>query len=109
MNPSEKIKIVIAHFECRMYPTVIAGTTDDGSTIYVRYRWGQLTIRLDPRDPAPHGGAAGVWIMVKQLDPEGLAGCLSYDEIRELTAQTLVWPENPTPTPRNEGEPWLDL
>jgi hypothetical protein len=104
-----KIIVVTATMEFPMCPTLVTGTTNEGATVYVRYRWGRLTVRLDPRDPAPHGGAAGVWIMFKELDPGGLAGCLTYDEIRELTAEIIEWPEELSPQifAENEGE-WLE-
>ncbi|TAE86024.1 MAG: hypothetical protein EAZ82_12235 [Verrucomicrobia bacterium] len=104
MNPSDKIKIVTATIESHLCPTVVVGKSDDGGTIYARYRWGRLVIRLDPSNPPPHGGAAGAWIMDQQLDPEGLAGCISYDEIRELTSELIEWPDELTPRPRRESE-----
>jgi hypothetical protein len=97
MNPPGKIKIVTATLECCMCPTIVIGTTDDGWAVYCRYRWGMLSIRLDPRNPPPRSGAAGQWIMVKQLDPAGLNGCLDYEEIRELTADIIEWPAELTP------------
>ena len=87
-----------------MSPTVIAGQTDDGSTIYARYRWGRLVIRLDPRDPPPHGGAAGAWIMDRQLDPTGLAGFIDYADLRELTAEIIDWPLELTPRTRDDSD-----
>lgn len=71
MNPPAKIIVGTAHYESRMCPTAVVGTTtSDGETIRARYRWGRLVIRLDPCDPVPHGGTAGAWIMDQQLDPE---------------------------------------
>ena len=87
-----------------MCPTILIGTTDDALTVYVRYRWGMLSIRLDPRSPSPHGGAAGVWIKFKQLDPEGLAGFLSYEEIKDLTDEMIEWPEETSPLPPDEND-----
>ncbi len=87
-----KIIVTTAHMECSMCPTVVCGVTTEGETIRARYRWGRLVIRLDPRD-SPLGGAGGAWIMDEQLDPEGLAGCLTYDEIREITADIIDWPD----------------
>jgi hypothetical protein len=109
MSHPAKIIVTTAHQECCMCPTVIVGRTLDSATVYVRYRWGRLTVRLDLRDPAPHGGAAGVWIMFKQLDPEGLAGCLDYDEIRELTADIIDWPPELSPQIFDDDETtWLE-
>jgi hypothetical protein len=105
---SPKIIVTTAHMECCMCPTIISGTTDDGWTVYCRYRWGMLSIRLDPRDSPPHGGAAGQWLMVKQIDPAGLNGCLDYEEIRELTADIIDWPDELTPKVHDENDTWLE-
>ena len=75
-----------------MCPTTITGRTGDGMTVYARYRWGHLSVRVDSRDPAPHGGAGGAWIFEKQIDPEGLDGCMSYDELKQHTAEIVEWP-----------------
>lgn len=74
MSTPEKIIVTEATIESRFCPTIISGKTQDGGTVYVRYRWGHLTVRVDPRDPAPLGGAGGEWILEQQLDPEGLGG-----------------------------------
>lgn len=110
MNPQEKIKIVTAHVACCMCPTIVVGTTTEGSTIYCRYRWGHLTVRLDPRDPAPHDGAAGRWIFEKQLDPEGIQGAIDYDELRQITSVLIDWPEKPDPQTNSgaQGRTWPD-
>jgi len=70
----QKIKVIVAQIECWMCPRTITGRTDDGWTIYARYRWGNLSVRIDPRDPPSDGGASGRWIMDKQIDPEELDG-----------------------------------
>lgn len=91
-----------------MCPTVIIGRTVEGGTVYCRYRWGQLRVSCDHRNPAPHGGAAGQWLMVKQLDPEGLNGCLYYEELRELTADIIEWPDELSPQVFDENDTWLE-
>ncbi len=73
------------------------GRTFEDGTVSVRYRWRQLRITCDHRNPAPSGGAAGVWLMVKQLDPEGIQGDIDYKKIRELTADIIEWPAELTP------------
>ena len=96
--------------EFPMCPAVYVGTTDDGGTVYARYRWGRLVIRLDHRDPPILGGAAGRWILDKQLDPDGLAGCISYEELRELTAELVEWPNELTPRKfDDDGDDLADL
>ncbi len=109
MNQNEKIVITIAHYECCMCPTTIVGKTANGWTIYCRYRWGHLSVRLDTRDPAPHGGAAGESIVEKQLDSEGLDGCLNYDELRAITADIITWTAEISPQSFDETDAWLEL
>ncbi len=108
MSQSEKITVVSAHMECGMCPTTIIGKTSDGWTVYARYRWGMLSVRLDPRDPVPNCGAEGTWILSKQLDPDSLDGCLYYDELKEHTAEILEWPDELSPKIHDENDTWLD-
>lgn len=104
MNPPDKIKIVTATIESHVSPTVISGRTNDGGTICARYRWGRLVIRLDHRDPPILGGAAGRWILDKQLDPDALEGYIRYEEIRELTSELIDWPDQLTPRTYEESD-----
>jgi hypothetical protein len=104
MSQTEKIIVITAIMECCMCPTTFTGRTADGCTVYARYRWGILSVRVDPRDPAPHGGAGGVWILEKQLDPEGLAGAMYFDELKILTAEIIEWPDELTPLTFDEDE-----
>ena len=110
MNESEKITVTLAQMECGMCPTIISGKTIEGWTIYARYRWGLLSVRIDPRDPAPFCGAAGVWIMAKQIDPEGLDGWMEYDEIKQHTSEMVTWPDELSPRnhDESEGTTWPD-
>jgi hypothetical protein len=87
-----------------MCPTLITGKTENGGTIYVRYRWGQLSVRLDPRDPAPHGGADGVWILERELDPDGIDGWISFESLREITDGIIDWPEVLSPEIYDEDD-----
>lgn len=106
---SQKITVITAQQENCMCPTVICGKTDDGCTVYARYRFGRLVIRLDYRDPPPHGGAAGMWLIDQQIDPDGIAGAMSYDELREITAEVIDWPEQLNPPSYGDGDSWLTL
>lgn len=79
-------------------------------TVYARYRWGILSIRIDPRDTPPNGGASGKSIYEKQLDPKGLAGAMYFDELQQHTSEIIEWPAELTPKSYNdETDPWLDL
>jgi len=80
-----------------MCPTIFTGTTADGMTVYARYRWGILSIRIDTRDTPPNGGASGKSIYEKQLDSTGLDGALYYDQLKDLTSDIIDWPDELSP------------
>jgi hypothetical protein len=107
MNPPEKIILVSATLEFPLCPTVFSGRTADGATVTARYRWGRLSVRLDDRDPPILGGAAGRWIVERQIDPNGLDGCMSYEDLQKLTADWIEWPAELSP-PKYEGD-MIDL
>ena len=99
------IKIISAQCICFACPTTYTGKTDDGCTIYARYRWGHLSVRIDPREDAPLGGAEGTWIYDEQLGEE-FDGWLDYAELKLHTANLVEWPDEltkPAPTPMEES------
>lgn len=104
MTPPGKIIVVSATLDFPMCPTIVSGTTDDGATIYVRFRFGRLSIRIDSRTPAPNGGAGGRRIFEEKLDPDGLNGWLEYDDLRKITADWIEWPEQLSPKVYDEGD-----
>jgi hypothetical protein len=91
-----------------MCPTTIIGRTANGETVYTRYRWGHLSVRVDSRDPAPHGGAGGAWIFEKQIDQEGLDGCMEYEELKQHTVDIVEWPAELTPRRFDDEASGLD-
>jgi hypothetical protein len=104
---TEKIIVTTAHMEFPLCPTIFVGVTKDGWTVYARYRWGRLSVRIDPRNPPPHGGAGGKWIMDKQIDPAGIDGSMYYADLREHTADSIEWPAELSPRTFEEDVPWL--
>lgn len=97
MKTSEKIIVTTAHYECPMCPTIVSGITEEGWTVYARYRWGRLSIRIDRRESAPHGGAEGVWIFDEAIGDDPYAGWMDYEELRKITAEMIDWPDELTP------------
>ena len=89
------IKVISAQCVCFACPTTYIGKTDDECTIYARYRWGRLSVRIDPREDPPNGGAEGTWIYDEQLGGE-YHGCLEYSDLRHHTAGVVEWPNEPT-------------
>lgn len=85
------INVINAHYEMYICPTVIVGKTDDECTIYSRYRWGHLTVRIDPREDPPFGGAGGTWIFAEQIGDQ-YDGSLDYGTLVRLTKDLITWP-----------------
>lgn len=107
MIQSEKVTVISAQVECGMCPYTIAGITTKGWTVYARYRWGLLSVRIDERDPAPFSGAAGVWILAKQIDPKGLDGWMTYEELKQHTTEIISWPDELSPRNNGDGDDFL--
>jgi hypothetical protein len=93
MNP-EKIRVIELHYECRMCPMTLAGKTEDGSAIYARVRWGNLSVRIDPSPDAPNAGAEGDWVFEAVVGDGEFTGWIYYGELQELTKEIIVWPED---------------
>jgi hypothetical protein len=73
-------------------PSQWEGETQDGRRVYVRYRWGHLTIGIGESmsDAVEHGGN----LFDKQLG-DRLDGSLEFDQLRDATKELIQWPEVP--------------
>ena len=67
---------------CSASPSQWEGADNEGNSIYVRYRWGHLSIEKN-----------GEEILGKQLGHH-LDGRLAYDELKHATEGSVIWPEN---------------
>tara|TARA_Y100000310_G_scaffold341076_2_gene439006 strand:+ start:1808 stop:2092 length:285 start_codon:yes stop_codon:yes gene_type:complete len=78
---------------CEALPAQWEGELSDGRMIYVRYRWGGLTVSVS-RDKTNDIGEAvgGPEMMFKQLDPDGWCGEMGYEELITLTKDLIKWP-----------------
>lgn len=70
-------------------PAQWQAATDDGRTIYVRYRWGTLTVQIgdsldDALDQEP---------IITCESGDGMDGWMVYDRMVELTKNLIDWPE----------------
>ncbi|MEO5715986.1 MAG: hypothetical protein ABIT37_21075 [Luteolibacter sp.] len=74
-------------------PNTYTGKTADGRTVLARYRWGHLSIRVQPAgvdDGAD--GAEGDSIL--EIDHgERFDGMLDYEDLRTLSHGLIQWPE----------------
>lgn len=70
------------------FPVQADGVTDDGRSVYVRYRWGNLTVEVD-----------GELVFERDLSGEDRShlgplepGELLESELRQYTAGVIEWP-----------------
>lgn len=108
MSNSEKIIVVTAHMDCLMCPSVYIGRTASGMTVYARYRFGRLSVRLDPRDPPPNRGVWGLRILESDIG-ESMDSVLDYDELREITQNVVDWPEQLSERPKSDDDETLTI
>ncbi len=66
---------------CGACPAQWEGWTVDGRSVYVRYRWGFLSIRV--------GGES----YYEDTVGDGLHGCMEYDSLKRHTRHIISWPE----------------
>jgi hypothetical protein len=78
---------------CCACPNTYSGKTADGLTIFARYRWGHLSVRVQPAGVDDGlDGAAGESIL--EVDHGGrFDGFLDYSDLRSLTQDLIQWPE----------------
>ena len=93
-NPIVVTKISSTCFAC---PSQWEGRTSDCRAIYVRYRWGHLSIRVsEPKDRRPHAAVMGQSVF--EMDHGGrYDGCLDYEELIKFTEALIAWPKSETP------------
>ena len=78
---------------CCACPNTYSGITTEGDTIFVRYRWGHLSIRFQAAgvDDASDGSTGN---SIFELDHgEQFDGFLDYHELRRATREIIQWPE----------------
>jgi len=82
--------ITVSHIErtCEASPSQWEGKTNDGQWVYVRYRWGSLTVSIG--DTASNA-VSGKVIFRKSMD-DPLGGYLSYRELIKATEGVVSWP-----------------
>lgn len=76
------IKVKNIKQTCYACPSQWEGKTDNGERVYVRYRWGNLSIDINGNG------------FYSESIGDGLAGVLGYDELKEYTKHLIEWPEH---------------
>lgn len=87
------MKVVSLKQTCSACPTQYEGKLDDGRMIYVRYRWGYLSIRVSP---APTNNVMDA-VEGEEVFGKGMGGDYDgftlYKEIIEATFLFIEWPD----------------
>jgi hypothetical protein len=84
------VKVTEIKQTCSFCPSQWEGQTNDGQVVYVRYRWGFLSIRVgNTLDDAVCRGQE----IFEDSVGDGMDGFLTYDELRNLTVGKIIWPE----------------
>ena len=87
------IKVTDIEMTCGACPSQWEGHTDDDRQIYVRYRWGNLTIEVsEPGDTEKNAAVFGELVFEAQCG-DGLSGIMSYNKLKELTKDVIEFPE----------------
>jgi hypothetical protein len=73
---------------CNACPSQWEGVTPDGAKVYVRYRWGGLSVGVGAE---PLGKDYGN-VLSEQIG-DSLDGVLSFDDLKAATAGWIEWPE----------------
>lgn len=70
---------------CSACPSQWEFRTDEGHMVYVRYRWGFLSVSvsLEPTDNV-YDAVGGLVIYGEQLQDDGLDGVIAWSEVHEL-------------------------
>jgi len=77
---------------CGACPAQWEGLTVNNEPIYVRYRWGYLSIRIGPQNSDIMEAVGGKKIFGKQIDKNGWDGQLSYSQLKYYTKKVIVFP-----------------
>lgn len=76
-----------------MAPNTYSGITADGGTIFARYRFGHLSVRIQPPGVDDGmDGASGKSILELEHGDQ-YAAYIEYSELRWVTRHLVEWPE----------------
>jgi hypothetical protein len=89
--PDHEIVVTTLVRTCLRSPSQWEGQTADGRVVYVRYRWGCLSIGIGASldDAVANSGKLFERQLGKPYD-----GSMEIDQLREATLGIIVWPES---------------
>lgn len=84
---SKPIKIKSLTQTCEACPSQWQGKTHDGQDLYIRFRWGYLSVRVHPTN-----AVQGPEVFGLEIGDNDLNGLLTTSELRRATDGILVFP-----------------
>jgi hypothetical protein len=88
----KKYKVVKITNTCEGCPSQWEGTLSDGRMIYVRYRWGFLSVRVSDQPTQHVSDAVGGNVIFEEPYGDDLSGVMSFTELVQLTDHIIEWP-----------------
>lgn len=88
----KKIKVVGVKKTCIACPAQWEGITDKNRPIYVRYRWGHLSISIGSKDKDIWDAVRGKTIISLSYGGQW-DGDMEYNKLVELTKDKIDWPK----------------
>jgi len=90
------MKIIKVTQTCTACPSQWDAVTDDNRIVYIRYRWGHLTISVgEPNDTDEWAGVNGRVIFAESIG-DSFDGFMTYTQLTEYTRKLIDWPEHET-------------
>lgn len=86
------LRVESVTWTCGACPSQWEGRLDDGRRIYVRYRWGRLSVRVSDAPTDDTMDAVGGTEVVGVQLSDGLDGLLTYEELGAATRGVVEWP-----------------
>jgi len=86
---TDLIKVIAVVKTCGSCPSQWSGLTDHGDSVYVRFRWGHLSVNVGYNDAVSDGEEVFSW----DEEGDGYNGHLTYQKLKELTSHRFEWPE----------------
>jgi len=89
----KKLRILRLTNTCNACPAQWEGWLNDGRAIYIRYRWGYLSVRVSEEATKDIADAVSGNEIYGRRIGHGLDGFMDYDILKEKTGDVLIFPD----------------